>query len=194
MRHYTYKLTLPETGEYYIGVRSCKGEPLKDKYKGSMSTWKVNKLDLIKEIYCEFNSRDEANEWEQLAITICIDDKLNRNYHIPNVGFCNLGNKHSEETKNKLSKKMTDEQKYKLSEAAKLRKHSEETKAKISESSKLRVGDKHHMFGKKHSDETKDKIKKSCVGINLGNKHSDETKAKISEAVKLRHKKNREQK
>jgi hypothetical protein len=177
MRHYTYKLTLPETGEYYIGVRSCKGEPLKDKYKGSMNTWKVNKLDLVKEIYCEFNSRDEANEWEQLAIFSCIDDKLNRNYHIPNVGFCMFGKIHSDETKAKIKKSC---------EGINLgNKHSDETKSKMSEIAKLRVGDKHPRFGTKHSDETKAKMSKP---------KSEEHKRKLSEAATLRHKKNREEK
>src|SRR5688572_24129247 len=34
-RHYVYRLTREETGEFYIGVRSCFGAPEQDDYMGS---------------------------------------------------------------------------------------------------------------------------------------------------------------
>ena len=39
MKHYNYKITNIETGEFYVGVRSCKCEIEDDKYMGSSSIW-----------------------------------------------------------------------------------------------------------------------------------------------------------
>ena len=90
-RHYTYKVTLPETGEYYIGVRSTSKDISLDNYKGSMLSWKVDKTKLIKEVYREFDTREDAEEWESLAIETCIKDPLNKNAHIPGIGFSTYG-------------------------------------------------------------------------------------------------------
>lgn len=77
------------------------------------------------------------------------------------------------------------------------RNHSPETRAHLSE---IRVGTKHHMWGKHHSEQTKQKISNSLKGKpiseqtklkikttiekqphpNIGKKHSEETKMKIS--------------
>jgi hypothetical protein len=105
MTHYVYKVHHPKTLEYYIGVRSCNGKAIEDiDYMGSMYTWHPNKSELIKTILDDkFQTRIEANKIETKLIKECIDDPLNRNYHIPDVGFCCKGISKSDEHKRKLS-------------------------------------------------------------------------------------------
>jgi len=93
-------------------------------------------------------------------------------------GKDNLGRKHSEETKRKISaaqkgKKISEE----TLEKMRGRKQSFETRKKISDAQK---GEKHHNYGKKASDETKLKMSLS----QKGRKHSEETKRKIGNAQK----------
>jgi len=60
--HYTYIVNNRETGEFYIGSRSCNCKSEEDiKYMGSMVAWKPNKNDLIKTILNDkFLTREEA--------------------------------------------------------------------------------------------------------------------------------------
>jgi len=105
MIHYVYKLTNPKTSEFYIGVRSCYGNITDDTYMGSMASWNVDKSTLVKTIIDDsFNTRSEANLMEIELLREHIDNPLNRNYHIPSVGFCCLGLKRSDEYKVRLSK------------------------------------------------------------------------------------------
>lgn len=103
--HYTYKVTLEETGQFYIGVRSSKLEPELDvKYKGSMVSWKVDKKLLKKEIIEVYDSREEANEDEFQLIEIekiQLKNNLCMNAHIPSKGFCMNGIKWTDERKNR---------------------------------------------------------------------------------------------
>lgn len=86
MHHYVYKVTLPETGEFYIGSRSSKDLPEKDSYRGSMSVWRVDKTKLIKEIIkSDFQDRFSAMQFEAKMIKENIHDFLNRNYRIPSA-------------------------------------------------------------------------------------------------------------
>jgi len=175
LNHYTYKVTLPETGEYYIGVRSCKCLPEEDTYKGSMCSWKVDKSKLVKEIYTTFKSRELANEWERLAIETCIDEPLNRNYHIPSVGYHVFGLKGKKPGKPSWNKGIShsEEHKRKLSIARQKRiipPFTEEHKRKISESNK----------GKKASEKTRKLLSESHKGI----KQSEESKKMKSDAMK----------
>lgn len=103
------------------------------------------------------------------------------------------GNKHSEETRKKMScswdydKHFSDETKERMSEAKKGEKnsfygkrHTEETKKRISEKKK----------GKKHSKETKNKMSESHKGQipwNKGKQTSEETKKKLSVLTKGKH-------
>ncbi len=183
--HYTYRLTDPNTNEFYIGVRSCKCAIKKDSYMGSMKAWKVDKSTLVKEIIGTYETRVEANKAESEIITLYIDNPLNRNYHIPPFTFHNYGRKLSDEHRKKLSeahkgKKLSDEHKKKLSDAKKGnkawnkgKKASDEHRKKISEALK----------GKKRSPRTEE-TKKKLSDANMGKKHSAETIKKLSEAHK----------
>ena len=103
---YVYKLTLPETGEFYYGRRVCGCKPEDDtKYLGSMKTWKPDKSNLIKEIIKECNTFEESEELEIEILEKYIDDPLNRNYVIGH-NFHYFGNRHSEEYK-KMMKEIT---------------------------------------------------------------------------------------
>lgn len=91
--HYVYRITDPITNDYYIGVRSCKCKVENDSYMGSYCSWEPDDDSrLIKEILKDdFVTREEAVMYEASLIKSHIDDKLNRNYHIPNSGFHTYG-------------------------------------------------------------------------------------------------------
>ena len=197
--HYIYKVTDPNTKEFYIGVRSCIGPSEDDtKYKGSMKAWKVDKSILVKNIILELPTRAEANQKEVEYITYYKkhfkDKHLCKNAYVHGIGFCKEGTKMSEQSIKKLSeakkgknpwnkgKKMSDEHNKKNSEAQKGKKASDETKKKLSEA---RKGNKNSL-GNKHSQETKNKISESLKGNQycLGYHHSDKTKKKMSDSKK----------
>jgi hypothetical protein len=118
-------LTLPDTNQFYIGVRSCTCDPLVDTYMGSMKSWKVDRTKLTKEIICEYDTRECANDAECFMITI--QKKANQNPLCMNKHtgktFCTTG----------LRFKMTEAQKVKISTAQKGRQFSEEHRKKLSE-------------------------------------------------------------
>lgn len=102
--HYVYELRHPITDEFYIGVRSCIGESIDDVYMGSMASWNVDKTILKKTIINDtFLNRESANLFEIELLKTYINNPLNRNYHIPSIGFCCYGIKRSDEYKKKLS-------------------------------------------------------------------------------------------
>lgn len=140
-------------------------------------------------------------------------DTLNPQYNIVPLAGTNLGLKHSEETKIKISinnKAKTEEVRKKMSDAHKGKKHSEETKKRMSDVKKgklseetllkmsvARQGKSSGMLGKVVSDDTKNKISEKLKGkvlseetkekmrlSHLGKKMSDEAKRKMSEAKK----------
>ena len=157
--HYTYKVTHKDTGEYYIGSRTCNGSVCDDvDYKGSMVSWKVNKNYLIKEILNdEYDNRDEAIEDERVLISECINDKLNRNYNIPGVGFHNANRVFGKSTRKKMSKSRIGNKNpmYKKT-------HSSEVKAPLKE---LKTGTK-------HSEATKLKMKKNSPKKRIVNQYN----------------------
>jgi hypothetical protein len=85
MYYYVYKVTLPETGEYYIGSRKSKKLPEIDPYMGSMCAWKPDKSKLIKEIlFKDFLTHQDALKKETEVILECWDDHMNKNHALPN--------------------------------------------------------------------------------------------------------------
>lgn len=186
--HYIYKITDPQTGQFYFGSRTCEGSPYNDDdYMGSMVTWKPKNRDrLIKEIIKDdFKSREEAIQFESRIIEENIDNELNENYNIPSKGFCNygrvfseehirnlreshLGNKLSINTKRKISKamqgvKFSNERKTKISKAISGITRTEKTKRKISNSLKKVFSNKenHPFYGKSLSNEHKINLRHS---------------------------------
>lgn len=178
MYHYTYKLELPETKEYYFGSRTSKVKPTDDVYyMGSMKSWRPNKKKLVKTIIREdFNSREECIKHERELILNHRQDKLNMNGHIPGVSFNTLGlgqyidenGKIFRVSKNDdlvlngvlkpfwLGKKHNADSIKKMSESALGKKLTEETKKKMS----------NFWKGKPKSDETKKKMSESAKGEN----------------------------
>ena len=195
--HYVYKITDRVTREFYYGSRTCKGNPMDDKYMGSPCRWKPIKDNLIKEIVKkDFKNREEAIKFESELIKENIKDSLNRNYYIPNKGHYMLGANHSKDTKKRISKFMsenhplkgkhhTDETRKKMSESLSGRKLSDETRKKMSE---VKKGIPTWNKGLPCSEETKEKLRISCKGINSGRKLSEEHKRKISDSIKKRNK------
>lgn len=134
--HYVYKLTDPNTKEFYIGSRTSNVLPHEDDYMGSMVTWQPDKSKLVKEIIKdEFESRELAFEYESELIKENIKNALNRNYYIPNKGFSTYG----------LTFEFSEEHKRKLSETAKLR-------------------DTNPMTGKSHKESSKNLMRKKAKG------------------------------
>lgn len=86
-RHYCYRSTDPDSGRYYIGVRSCLGEPAGDaSYLGS-GRW-VQHLALanvkpVKTVLAVYASRLRAEDAERTLIEGAIDDPLCMNRQVP---------------------------------------------------------------------------------------------------------------
>jgi len=73
---------------------------------GSPHTWKPNTDNLVKTIIKDdFKDYDSMRLFETEIIRKYIDKKLNRNAHIPDVGFYCKG--HTEETKQRISSTLT---------------------------------------------------------------------------------------
>ena len=88
MKHYVYKLEDKKTKEFYFGSRTCKCKIDEDNYMGSMKLWKPNKDNLVKTIIKDdFETRDEATEYERYLVKKHYSNELNKNYSIPNTGF-----------------------------------------------------------------------------------------------------------
>jgi phage replication O-like protein O len=79
-KHYTYRVTLPATGEFYLGVRSCKCHPNQDRYVGS-GNWisTVEKGELVKEVIQIFDNRQDAERAEVALIRQYAGNALLRN-------------------------------------------------------------------------------------------------------------------
>lgn len=132
--HYTYIVNDCETGEFYIGSRSCNCKSEEDiKYMGSMVAWKPNKHNLIKTILNDkFLTRDEAISEEIQLIKENITNPLNKNYNIPGLGFHNTGRVFEKSVRDKMRL--------------------------------ARLGDKNPRYGNPHSEETKEKIRIKAKG------------------------------
>ena len=206
--HYIYIL-IDQYNKKYGGVRTCEGTPEKDEYMGSSSL--VNEaIDngnvFTKHIIKTFDTRDEANEYEEVWLTRMNAGYNDEWYNQTNgaKNFCSYGKKHTEENKRKLSEILksikrepcSEETKRKISEANKGKKHTEESKRKMrkpkSEEHKRNISEGHKgqipwNKGKKHTEEAKRKMSEAHKGQipwMKGNKHTEEAKRKMSEAKK----------
>lgn len=162
MRHYVYRIEEKYTKEFYWGVRSCKCDPFKDNYLGSMKAWKPNRENLVKTYIREYSTRELANEAEHIIIKYFKNKvmfPLNRNYH-DTKNWCTFGLSHS----------FSEEARKKISKALKNKKQSSETIDNRA----------NKLTGRKHDDETIIKMKNSASG----KKFSESHKNKMSKARK----------
>jgi group I intron endonuclease len=141
MKHYVYQITDPITNEYYIGSRSCKCDITNDSYMGSYISWKpVDKKRLVKTIIkADFCDRSEAIEFEIELIKENIDNELNRNYHIPGIGFITTGCVTVINEMGSAINVLKTDKKYLDGEYKPIwygKKHTDETKLKMSKSKK----------------------------------------------------------
>lgn len=166
MKHYNYKITNTETGEFYVGVRSCKCEIEDDKYMGSSSVWtkayiKNNKDVLKKEILEVFETRKLANGGEIKLLKA-----------VENNPLC--VNKYFDYTPDMTGIKQTPEWIAKRCKSGKLanmygKHHTEEVKKQISETLKGREITQNHrnkiaeaLSGKPKSEEHKRNLSKAA--------------------------------
>lgn len=82
--HYVYRLTHKESGEFYIGVRSCEYDPANDDYFGS-GRWpqEVERRLLSKEIIGIYATREEAELAELYFINANRESSLLKNRFLP---------------------------------------------------------------------------------------------------------------
>jgi len=142
MKYYLYKITNLVNCKVYIGVHQTNN--LEDDYMGSPYTWNPKLDSLVKVILKDnFQTREDAIEYEAALIEKHIDDELNENYHIPNKGFHRKGrpmiftDSYRKNLSNALKGRIfSKEHKRNLSNALKGNKLSEITKSKISKTKK----------------------------------------------------------
>jgi hypothetical protein len=152
MYHYVYKLEHAETGEFYIGSRSSKKHPTIDSYLGSMKVWKPNKTKLKKTILKDdFLDRNSAILFESEEISKNIKNNLNRNYHIPQIGFHTQGTITIKDNNDNIFQVSMDDPRYLSGELKVIwfgRKHTKEAKNKMSISSKGQgIGESNSQYG-----------------------------------------------
>lgn len=146
MRHYVY-VTKGDCGRHYIGVRSCKCDPVEDSYMGSHKDPDYSPVE--KWIWSEFDTREDAANAEASlheVFDVAVSKHFaNRCKALPN-GFSVLGTSwgtHSEEAKEimrlqklgelnpQYGKTTSQKQKEAVSKAWRGKKRSEETRQKM---------------------------------------------------------------
>lgn len=165
MNHYNYKITNTKTGQFYIGVRSCKCAIQDDKYMGSSSVWNKDyvinhQTELKKEILEEFETRKLANGGEVKYLKLNEHNPLCVNKYfgyMPNV----TGRKQTKDHINKRKRCGEQNGMYGKhhTDAAKQAISSKLIGRIISDEAKKKIGNYHR--GKKYNQETRDKISKS---------------------------------
>lgn len=179
MYHYTYKLEHVETGEFYYGSRTSKVEPHIDNYFGSMKSWKPDKSKLIKTIIrFDFDTRRDCISHERDLIIEKRTNPLNRNRHIPGVGYNTMGLGQYVDNNGKIYRVNKDDDLVKNGTLKPFwtdRKHSEESKLKMSKSARhrriipiveenRRISISHTMDGKKKTKTHAENISKAKMG------------------------------
>jgi group I intron endonuclease len=186
-----YKTTNLVNGKQYIG-KDTRNNP---NYFGSgvllkKAIKKYGKENFKKEIIEVCSSRQELIEREEYWLNYYDAGNNSIFYNRHNYSYGGIasfgekngfyGKKHSNETKQKISKSnsgrtISDDTKKKLSQSHFGKRHSIETLQKIRES---HLGEKHHFYGKHLSEEHKRKLSEGL----LGRKFSEETIEKIRES------------
>lgn len=159
MNHYLYRVEDQQTGEYYIGVRSCWCAPEKDvdykgsglllrqKIRGRWSRYRKSILDIAAD-------RDEALAIEALLVSdarlqdpLCLNlarggragepGKAKSEEHRKRIAQ-SLAGRTGTATKGFKGRKHTDETRRRMADARRGQTHSPETRAKIAASQKAR--------------------------------------------------------
>jgi len=189
MKHYTYMITNTLNDMQYIGVRSCDCEPNEDQYWSSSKYLKedITKFGIenfTKQILNIWNTREDALEHE-ISLHEQYNVSTNKLFYNKSkqtsVGFDTTG---MPGPCNMLGKKHTEESKQKMSKSKKGKPKTTEHNLKNSLSHR---GEKNPFYGKKHTQESIEKIRKASTGKNnpmYGKQHSDEVKQKISQINK----------
>lgn len=194
-KYFIYSTTNLITGKKYIGFHSTNN--INDHYLGSGkalldSFKKYNRDNFQREILEFINKEDNHLEYEEKYIKK-YNTLVPNGYNISPKGGLGIKGSLSEESKSKISKSNKGRQTW-LG-----KKHSEKTKQKISKNTDVK-GDKNPFYGKTHSEESLKKIreksgrnyakseehKKNIGKSHLGLKHSDKTKIKIGKKSKGR--------
>lgn len=84
--HYTYRVTCPKLGQFYLGKRSCDGDPQADPYRGSgrwVAQVRAEGRVLIKEVLQTFETTKEALAHEQMLFRQFENDPLCMNEGTP---------------------------------------------------------------------------------------------------------------
>ena len=190
--YYVYKITNKLNGMIYIGCRASIKLPNEDNYMGSGTLIKAaiklyGKNNFKKEILATFKSSESSDEeaakqayayQKQLVNTQFVGRQDTYNKYIATGVVCALGNKHTEQTKKKISygnkgRMHSEQTKKKISQTKKGKPKSEQTRRRMSQGHK----------GKPMSEQTKIKISQSHKGKKLG-PMSEQTKKKISQTKK----------
>ena len=208
MKHYVYKITDPETGQFYFGSRSNEN-PENDSYTGSMMTWTPeDKTRLVKEIIKDdFETREDAIEFEDELIGQYIDEELNENYHRPHKGFhthglvpWNKGKTMSDEYKQKLKDNHWDcsgenHPQYGMTgslspvygrerTADEIERIRRGNKSYHENNPGIRVGEKNPFYNKTHTEESKEKMRQSALTRNITPEMEARRRRKISETLR----------
>ena len=144
--------------------------------KHLLNAWrKFGESSFVFEILEIVKNPDSLLEREQYYIDTMEACDCKIGYNISKTAGSWLGNRHTEETKNKISKKISGTI------------HSGESKKLMSKNSPRLSGDKHPMYGIKHSDESVNKMKNSSKRISgynhpmFGKKLTDDRICVLSE-------------
>ncbi len=168
MTNYVYMIDFPHSGEFYVGVRTCKGDPEKDtQYRGSGTLV----MDMIrihpytKMIIATLPSRKDAERLEAILVNHRHPKSLNQ---CEGGGGGPLGHRHSEETKAKFRvRKFSKETRAKISAAHKGKVTSEQTKTKMRKAhlgKKMSEAAREKMRARIYSDETREKMRQAKLG------------------------------
>lgn len=221
MNHYVYRIDRPSKGEWYIGMHQCEGPPVLDtKYMGSGTQSSpmimAHPEEFIKTILMITATRASAARIEAalvpiervdddpLCLNLCagggnsreMSEETRAKMSVAAMGNTNtLGFRHSEESRDKMSKVRvgvpihTLESRAKISASNRRRKYSAETLQKMrvanlgrvhteESRAKMRVAN----IGRKHTELSKAKMRQA----KLGTTHSEATRAKMRESQRLR--------
>lgn len=179
MNHYVYRIDRTQTGEWYVGIRSCRATPAKDyRYMGSGTrVSRIDRSELVKRILVQVQTRNEARRIEaalvgpdQVADDLCLN--LIEGGERGSVGY-----RHSAETCAKRAE-MAQENTYALGH-----RHTPDVCERI----RRAMTGRKNALGYRHTDEARARMsaqRKGRPSNRKGSTMSAEQKAKISASLR----------